>query len=920
MRETSPISYQPVTAVLGPTNTGKTHLAVERMLGHKTGMIGLPLRLLAREVYDRVVNEKGAQTVALITGEEKIIPSHPAYYVCTVEAMPLDIEVAFLAVDEIQLAEDPERGHVFTDRLLHARGLEETMFLGSETMRPLLQRLLVKPTFITRPRFSDLSYAGAMKLSRLPRRSAIVAFSTDSVYAIAEYVRRLRGGAAVVMGALSPRTRNAQVALYQSGDVDFLIATDAIGMGLNMDVDHVAFAGVSKFDGQSMRGLKPTEVAQIAGRAGRYLQDGTFGTTADCAPMGSDLVEQVEEHRFDPVRLLHWRSTNLDFSSISRLIDCLEAPSTLRGLVRMRQATDLGALKALANMQEIRDIACSPAAVRRLWDVCQIPDFVKTMTEEHARLLAHIYRQVMSDKERISSEWLADRVRALDRTEGDLDTLSNRLSHMRIWTFIANRPAWVEETEHWRTETRAIENRLSDALHERLTQRFVDRRTSVLLRRLRDDENLSADVNDNGEVLVEGEYVGRLLGLGFAVDPRAKGVHGKALRSAALKALAPEINQRARDLVQAEDSEISLTDHGKIWWRGAAIARLISGGHWLEPQINLLQTDNLLSEFAQQIVARLNNWLSVYIKTRAAPLVELRTGVEDTSSDGLKGLARGIGFQLVENFGLLDRRAVSAQIRALEPLDRAALRRLGVRFGEFSIFLPKALKMASTDCLALLWRVAHEDTSVGTCRQPIAGLCSVPCNEAVPKEFYAACGFVASGARAVRADMLERLALLIRQALDPLANKKVEQKSAGEKIEAATARPSSDTAPLLQSAVSAPPSQSRARTFAITPDMMSLVGCSGQDFESILRALNFCKESRKGEDGTVFEEWRRKAPRQALHKQRRKSKPQPAKSAPSQAVKSKQGPPQRRQGRKPLDPDSPFAVLSVLTKTHKKAP
>ncbi len=923
MRETSLNTYAPVTAVLGPTNTGKTHLAVERMLGHKSGMIGLPLRLLAREVFDRVVAEKGAQCVALITGEEKIIPPNAAYYVCTVEAMPLDIEVSFLAVDEIQLAQDPERGHVFTDRLLHARGQEETMFLGAETMRPLLKQLLVKPTFVTRPRFSDLSYAGPKKLSRLPRRTAIVAFSVDAVYAIAEFVRRQRGGAAVVMGALSPRTRNAQVALYQSGDVDFLVATDAIGMGLNMDVDHVAFASLAKFDGQSMRPLNAAETAQIAGRAGRYLQDGTFGTTAECAAMDAELVEQIETHRFDPVRALHWRSTNLDFSSLSQLIDCLESPSIVRGLIRTRPATDLNALKALAGAPKIMDMAAAPAAIRRLWDVCQIPDFVKVMTEEHIRLLTAIYLQLMGDHEQISSDWLAAQVRPLDRTDGDLDTLSNRLAHMRTWSFVANRSGWVREADHWRSETRAIENRLSDALHERLTQRFVDRRTSVLMKRLADDEISSADITQEGEVLVEGEYVGRLLGLGFAADPRAKGVHGKALRAAALKALAPEIEQRARDLAGSDDLAITLTDLGKLWWRGAAIARLTPGAHWLEPQISLLQTDDISSDLERQIMARLQSWVTDHIKAHAAPLAELRAAVEDTSQGGLKGLPRGIGFQLVENFGLLDRREVAAQIRILEPPDRAALRRLGVRFGEFSIFMPKALKPAATQCIVLLRRVAEEDPLAGAHLPPAPGLCSVPRDDTAPRGFYAACGYLQCGARAVRVDMLERLALLIRQTLDPLVQKPAEHKIKEKETETKDTGEKVTEAPEQKPSLEKPPEKNAGkRTFTITPDMMSLVGCSGAEFESVLQALNFCKEIRKGEDDTPIEEWRRKPYRRARPETRGKRPPRSEKPAHAKSAKPKKPrgpagkkPPSRRE--KPMDPDSPFAVLRALTRPHK---
>ncbi|MEO8302356.1 MAG: helicase-related protein, partial [Rhizomicrobium sp.] len=463
-----------VTAVLGPTNTGKTFFAIERMLAHKSGMIGLPLRLLAREVYDRVVKLRGPHEVALITGEEKIVPKAPRFYVCTVEAMPLDIAVACLAIDEIQLCADPERGHVFTDRLLHARGSEETMLLGSDTMRGIIQKFIPRVWFISRARFSDLAYTGAKKLTRLPRRSAVVGFSADDVYGIAEVIRRQRGGAAVVLGALSPRTRNAQVALYQSGDVDFLVATDAIGMGLNMDVDHVAFAARDKFDGARMRALRPDEIGQIAGRAGRYMNDGTFGVSVDCEPFEDELVQRVETHRYDSVRVLQWRNASLDFRSLAALNESLDAPPPERGLTRARPASDAVALKILSEDSEISGLASSRESVARLWDVCQLPDFRKLSTDEHVKLVRTIFLFLSGEGHVIPDDWLARQIARADVTEGDVATLSGRLAQIRTFTYAAHRQGWTRDGAHWQGVTRAVEDRLSDALHERLTQRFID--------------------------------------------------------------------------------------------------------------------------------------------------------------------------------------------------------------------------------------------------------------------------------------------------------------------------------------------------------------------------------------------------------------------------------------------------------------
>jgi ATP-dependent RNA helicase SUPV3L1/SUV3 len=749
-----------LTAVLGPTNTGKTHFAIERMLAHRSGMIGLPLRLLAREVFDKVVRLKGAGEAALITGEERIVPKFPRYFVCTVEAMPVDIPVSFLAVDEIQLATDGERGHVFTDRLLHARGEDETMWLGALTMRSAIARIAPETHFITRPRFSDLAYTGQKKLSRLPRRSAIVAFSVEDVYALADTVRSQRGGAAVVLGALSPRTRNAQVALYQSGDVDFLIATDAIGMGINMDVDHVAFAARDKFDGMTVRPLKAEEIGQIAGRAGRYMNDGTFGVTGDADPFDAEIVQQVENHRYDPVRVLQWRNNALDFSSLDRLLLSLDALPPTRGLTRARPASDHVTLMMLSQDEDIRARASAPAQVRLLWQTCQLPDFRKLTPDEHARLVGQIFRHLMSEDGFLPEDWLQRQLARLDTVEGDVDTLSGRLAQIRTWTYAAHRPDWTRDPGHWQGVTRAIEDRLSDALHERLTQRFIDRRTALLMRHLRDEEQLALGLDDSGSVSLGPEHVGKLEGFRFAPDPRAEGIHGRTLRAAALKGLEGEIILRARALSMAPDQGIGLSEHARLWWSGAAVAKLSAGAHPLSPTVELLADDLLKGDLREQVQARLERWVGDHIGRLLEPLVALWKAAEartSTDAGGLPGQARGLAFQLAENLGQLDRAHASLpdDLRAAG----RALRLFGVRIARRSIFLPKLTKPASSALAAMLWAVHRRLERIPP--PPSPGLTSFAFDREeaaqIPEAFLAAGFFRRVGPRAVRLDMLERI-------------------------------------------------------------------------------------------------------------------------------------------------------------------
>ncbi|HEY3777486.1 MAG TPA: helicase-related protein [Rhizomicrobium sp.] len=751
-----------IGAVLGPTNTGKTHFAIERMLAHRSGMIGLPLRLLAREVYEKVVAIKGAPAAALVTGEEKIVPRDARFFVCTVEAMPLDLATAFLAVDEIQLCADAERGHVFTDRLLNARGDEETLFLGAETMRGAIRRFIPEAEFITRPRFSDLAWTGHRKLTRLPRRTAVVAFSADDVYGIADQVRRQRGGAAVVLGALSPRTRNAQVALYQSGEVDFLVATDAIGMGLNMDIDHVAFAALEKFDGLGVRALRPDELGQIAGRAGRHMNDGTFGATADCEPPQDETVSRIEAHRYEPIRQLQWRNSALNFRSLSALMESLEESPPLRGLSRARPATDIAALRLLAASEEVAHLAAGPAAVKALWNACQLPDFRKLSIEEHARLVQRIYGHLMGEEGSLPEDWIARQVARLDDIEGDVATLSGRLAQIRTWTYAAHRPGWIANAAHWQQETRAIEDRLSDALHERLTQRFIDRRTSMVMRSLRDDETIDLRL-DAGAVMIGGEVLGKLEGLRFVPETCLEGAAGRALRTVALRALEDEYRRRTRSLADAPDEAITLSEHGRLWWEGAIVGRLARGPSPLEPEVALVCDEEFKANSRARVLTRLRSWLADHVGMRLAPLVALRRAADaKTGAPGsLPAQARGAAHQLCEALGSLDRRFAVLP----DDLRRAqrALASFGVHFGRHSVFLPRLLRPDSAELLALLAAVWSGSEKIPAA--PKAGITSFDAEPWLSAEFLAAAGFRRLAGRAVRVDILERLDEVLESAV-----------------------------------------------------------------------------------------------------------------------------------------------------------
>src|SRR5215212_1389651 len=806
-------SSRNLTALLGPTNTGKTHLAVERMLAHESGMIGLPLRLLAREVYDRARLRAGDNAVALVTGEERIVPTSPRYWICTVEAMPPGIDPAFLAIDEVQVSTDFERGHVFTDRILHRRGRVETMFLGAGTMRPILQALLPDANFVTRPRFSNLTYTGQKKLTRLPRRSAIVAFSTETVYALAELIRRQRGGAAVVLGALSPRTRNAQVALYQSGDVDYLVATDAIGMGLNLDVDHVAFASDRKYDGYQFRRLNPAEFAQIAGRAGRATRDGTFGTTGRCAPFEPALVNALQNHSFESVKVLQWRNSKLDFSSLGALQVALAQSPAHDALTRAPIAEDLRVLEHASRDGEVREMAHGAAAVEKLWDACQIPDYRKIAPAAHAELVTTVFAFLMK-KGWIPDAWFAAQVEQADRTDGDIDTLSGRIAQIRTWTFAANRPDWLADPEHWQGITREVENKLSDALHERLTERFVDRRTSVLMRRLRENTMLNTEIGKTGEVIVEGHVIGRLDGFTFAPDAAEAGTDAKALQATAQKALAGEIDARAEKLAAAPDDQFVLASDGTIRWTGDAVAKLTAAEDALHPRVRIISDERLSGAAREAVQTRLDLWLKTHIEKLLAPLFELN------KAEDITGIARGIAFQLIEALGVLERSKIAAEMKDLDQPSRASLRKYGVRFGAYHIYLPALLKPAARALASLLWALKQDnvDMSALSGAQHLAGSgrTSFPVDKQLERDAYRVLGYRQCGERAVRVDILERLADLIRPALAWREN------SNGDK----------------------PAGAFDGRGFVVTQAMTSLTGSAGEDFASILRALGYRMDRR----------------------------------------------------------------------------
>ncbi|MEQ3746718.1 MAG: helicase-related protein [Henriciella sp.] len=883
-------------AILGPTNTGKTHYALERMMGHTTGMIGLPLRLLAREVYDRIVRAKGPRAVALVTGEERIIPDQARYWVCTVESMPTDKRVEFLAIDEIQIAEDEDRGHVFTDRILNMRGTQETLLLGAETMRQVLRDLDFDISTDIRERFSELNYAGSKKITKLPKRTAIVAFSADQVYAIAEVLRRQRGGSAVVMGGLSPRTRNAQVELYQSGEVDYLVATDAIGMGLNLDVDRVAFAGRAKFDGRRRRWLSSAELGQIAGRAGRFRDDGEFGETNDCPPFEEDVIHAIEEHRYDSVTDLQWRNSKLDYRSIKTLIASLARPSTHPVLRQNPHGLDEWVLRRMADDGAIGPEIRGQRQVRRLWDLARLPDFRKAGHEGHGRLVLGLAETLSNPDARLGDDAMHKRLSSLDNTLGDISRLQQRLAMIRTWTYASFRPDWLEKPDYWRETTRAVEDRLSDALHEALTLRFVDRRTTALIAGLKREDLLTTDVSDTGIVTIEGHQVGKLVGLTFEPEDNSGTLEGKTLRSAAVQALAPVIAEKLKSISGAPEAALTINEKARIVWNEAPVAQLIAGPHWLAPSAKLIGGQDAEQHQQDAATTRLNEWLGAEIQKRLPTHFKMKFSPDET---GLEGLARGLAFRLLEAGAATDLRN---EDRALQPgpEDRTKLKDAGIRSGRIAAHIPDAQKPAAQRLVAVLQTLADgRERKVAP-----EGAGSFELDGTWPNEDLAAQGYLRFGKRAVRADLAERLGW-------ELSKRRKEAEKA---------------------------------TFEIPPELASVVSCPLDDFHNVLKGFGIAPAEKDAETGAV-KLWRfQSRARLVEQKQRRENRPprKPRGDANKTGDRPRgnrrggdnkggnrpqgQGGRPRHQGahRRPAekqpDPNSPFAALAALLPPPPAAP
>jgi ATP-dependent RNA helicase SUPV3L1/SUV3 len=726
-----------LTAFLGPTNTGKTWRAIQAMLEQPSGMIGLPLRLLAREVYDRVVAARGESAVALVTGEEKRIPSDPRYFVCTVEAMPVDRPVAFLAIDEIQLAGDRARGRVFTDRLLHARGVNETMFLGSDTMAELLPKLVPGVRIERCERFSTLRYSGVEKLTSVPKRSAIVAFSVEQIYAIAERIRAAHGGAAVVLGALSPRTRNAQVAMYQAGEVNHLVATDAIGMGLNMDVLHVAFTALRKFDGSRTRDLAAAELAQIAGRAGRFRTDGTFGLTREAGQLPEGAIEAIETHQFPPVTHVFWRNSDLDFRSARRLVASLARPSPAPFLIPVHDDEDERALHALLADPDVAARARSPEALEVLWEVCGIPDFRKTLTDSHVDLLREIAFHRLHGTGVLPEDWLAARVDRLDRTEGDIETLTTRIAWIRTWTFVAHQRRWLQHPREWQERTHEIEDRLSDALHERLTARFVDRRTMRVV-----SGDAPAEI-DAGIVKIGGEPVGRLVGLSWAPAPGSGRLSGAVERQ-----LAPLVQARGERIAAADDDALVIGFDARIRWAGEVLARVVRGPARLEPAVAPMPFDLLPTPVAEAVRDRLRKRLVSWVNELGAPSREAGALLTPPARAVTRQVELGLGS------------ARASDQPALDGAEAEAVARRGIAIGRRRAFLTRPGPPEIASALWCLWE-GRDPWIPPPEPRPAHPL------GALPRDWWLAVGYEPLGRLAVKFDRVEAMIERIRRHRDP---------------------------------------------------------------------------------------------------------------------------------------------------------
>jgi ATP-dependent RNA helicase SUPV3L1/SUV3 len=784
-----------IISVLGPTNTGKTHFAVERMLQFETGVIGFPLRLLAREVYDNCVKKLGSNRVALITGEEKIIPPTANYYLCTVESMPLDLNFEFVAIDEIQMCADPERGHIFTDRLLNYRGDKLTMFLGADTMKNIISNLVPSSEFVYRDRLSKLIYTGYKKISRIQPRSAIVAFSVDEVYALAEFIRRQRGGAAIVMGSLSPKTRNAQVDLYQSGDVDFLVATDAIGMGINMNIDHVSFSNLRKYDGKKIRGLRNTEIGQISGRAGRYKNDGSFGITGDCEALTSEQIEKLENHKFDSVVNIYWRNSSLDFSSIKKFIESLNKPPSIPNLLRNRELIDENMFKFLTTEKSQLKINNEENHISKLWECCQIPDFTKSSYNEHMEIVTSVFNFLTSDKEKITNDWMKKQVSNLDNLIGNIDAIANRISHVRTWSYVANKRNWVENNDYWIAKTKDIEDKLSDRLHEELSKSFVDKRISILSRGLKQDIQHEAKISENNEIIMDGQLVGKINGLKIILDYTSNALQTdiRSIKKAARNGAALELKKRIEEII-ASPEHFSLKKDKNIYWKEKIIGKIYPGKNYLNPDVKILVDESVELQDQQRISSSLSNWLKLEKQNLLQDLIKIENSQYENR------FIRGLCYQLFENNGVLKRENVNEIVKQINKEDRSILRKLGIKIGRYHIYQPRMVKPAAVIFKTILWNCFH---NLSDNKSPAFGLNFVKNFTNHDKEYLLICGFETFDNYIIRIDILERLFLKII-------------------------------------------SLSKNGLFELTSDILNLLGSTKEDFKELMKKMNYNYIEKEG--------------------------------------------------------------------------
>jgi len=793
---------QKIIALLGPTNTGKTYVAIDKMLEFESGIFGLPLRLLAREVYDKCVDKVGVEKVALITGEEKIIPSSANYFICTVESMPKNKEVDFIAIDEIQMCADKERGHIFTERMLESRGSKLTMFLGSQIMAKIINELVDNVEFEKKERYSKLSYAGIKKISRLDRKVAIIAFSIEEVYAIAELVRRQKGGAAVIMGSLSPKTRNSQVGLYQSGDVDYLIATDAIGMGLNMDINEIYFSSLKKFDGKKTRRLNLIEMSQIAGRAGRYKNDGGFGTTGDCETLNSDEIEKIEKHQLPDTKTIYWRNSKLDFKNPEKLIASLELKPTQKNLLRTNDSLDESVLRFF--LKKGANNILYHKNLELLWECCQIPDFEKKAYGQHINTVDKVFQFLSTRKKRIPNTFMKEQLKGLEREHGNVDLLSHRLSNVRTWSYVANKKNWVENSDYWIQLTKSIEDKLSDKLHDELTKSFIDKKISILSRNLKQDLVLNTEINNKNKIHIDGQLVGELKGLKFLIEVTSKTLDTdiKSIKKAARKGIEIELLKRVNEIISKAEIEIDINN--KIIWKNNPIAVLRKGNNYLNPYISIIADDALNEESKLKLNTFLNKWLTNYINELLGDLIKLSK--YQINNQYLRGLI----FQLYEKNGVVKRNEVDKIVKSIPLDERKKLWGMGIKIGRYHIYLPKMFKPKAVEFRINLWKIFNKLSKKNTI--PKAGLNFLVSNT-LDKNFLLLCGFEKFNDFFVRIDILEKLFLKI---LDNTKDKK----------------------------------------FKINSEMMNLLGCSKENFYKLMTYMNYKKD--KNADTYIYRGEKRK--------------------------------------------------------------